>query len=224
MANDYKISDRTFKFRETQIKKDRRLAVDYWHKSKVSNKELLSIHKSLAKRSNQRLVRLERSRSAVTGEAFDSFGAAAIAKDYLSGQGKNRFSESAKTKDRQELLKDIKVMQQFLLSPTSTVKEQKAIEKKRIETFSKPKELDGVEIRDGIEFAGNKEFYDFLSSESFKELSKSFNSNTIVEAYDQARQEGKKHAEILDALQDYRTQTNQNVKGLRASLGLTEVK
>lgn len=217
-------------FYEKEVAKDIRLSVDYWHKKNVSVNELQKIHKALAKRTNQRLVRLERSVSKITAESYDSYGAGDIAKQYLKAKGvtgKLRFSETGKLSDRVEILKDISSMQKFLTSQSSTVKGQKAIEKKRIETFTKPKTvyIDGEEItvREPIEFATNKEFYDFLSSETFKEMSKNFNSETIVEAYDKARKQGKSHTEIMDALQDYRTQQNQSVKGLRQTLGLKEL-
>lgn len=202
-------------------KTDARLTTDYWHKGGVSTSELLKVHKQLAKRTNQRLLRLERSASSVTGESFASYGAADKAKEYLTNQGRNRFRENISStlknideaQQRYEALKDIKAMQDFLTSKSSTVKGQKEIEQKRIETFEEQ----------GIESASNKEFYDFLNSETFKELTKSFDSNTIVEAYDDAIKQGKTSAEIATAFDDYRNQQNISVKGLRDSLGLTQL-
>lgn len=229
-------------FRAKEIKKDRALALDYWHMKNITENELLEVHRKLAKRSNQRLVRLERAVSQVTGESYDKFGAGDIAKEYLAGKGekagkKLRFTENAKSAyllpeteqtdnqkyNRTEILKDIKKMQDFLLSKSSTVGGQKEIERKRLETFSQDKIVNGEVVRKGLEFADNKEFYDFLNSETYKELLKTFKSETLVEVYDQARGQKKTHEEITDALEDYRKQNNINVKGLRNTLGLKEI-
>lgn len=241
MAINKNISLRTIEYRAQQIKKDRKLAIDYWHEKNVTENDLIKVHKALAKRANQRLVRLEKAVSQVTGESFDTFGAGDIAKQYLQNRGvkgKLRFTENAKSNyllptdkqtdaqkyDRIGILKDIKVMQEFLLSPSSTVKGQKAIEKKRIQTFETDiYDEDGELVRKAVHFADDKEFYDFLNSQTYKELIKTFNSETIVEVYDQARTEKKSHQEITDALEEYRQTTNQSVKGLRDTLGLKEI-
>lgn len=237
MATKYTPTLRTQTFKQKQIAKDRRLAIDYWHEKGISENELLKVHRTLAKRSNQRLVRLERAVSEVTGESYASYGAGDIAKEYLQKQGVNRFTENAKSNyklkeeqqsknqlyDRKQILQDIKKMQEFLLSPSSTVGQQKAIEKARIKTFETEKVVNGEVIRKPIEFASNKEFYDFLSSQTFKELTATFNSETLVEVYDEARREKKTHDEIVDALSDYRDTQNQSVKGLRDRLGLKAV-
>lgn len=229
MFNDYDKTQTTFY--QKAIKKDARLSVDYWHKKNVSTSELQKVHRSLAKRSNQRLVRLENAVSKVTGETYDSFGAGDIAKEYLKAKGtkgKLRFSESLGNKktdiNRVELLKDISAMQKFLTSKSSTVQGQKDIEKKRLKTFSAPVyDVEGELVRNPIQSATNKEFYDFLTSETYKEATKNFNSETIVEAYDLARTLGKTHNEIIDAFVEYSKTQNQTVKGLRQTLGLKEL-
>lgn len=241
MVGDKQLSLRTIEYRAQQINKDRRLAIDYWHEKGLSENELLKVHKALAKRSNQRLVRLEKAISKVTGESFDTFGAGDIAKQYLQNRGvkgKLRFTENAKSNyllpieeqtdnqkfDRIAILKDIKEMQKFLLSPSSTVQHQKAIEKKRLETFETDiYDEEGELVRKAVHFADNKEFYDFLNSQTYKELMTTFKSETIVEVYDSARVKGDSHNDIVDALADYSKTEKQSVKGLRDTLGLKEI-
>ena len=213
------------------IKKDKRLTVDYWHK-KATTDELFKVHRALAKRSNQRIVRLERAVSKVTGENYASYGAGDIAKEYLQKQGRKRFRETAQSslralddaQKRHEILKDIKAMQEFLSSKSSTVTGQREIERKRLKTFETPKyDEEGNIIREPVKFASNKEFYDFLNSQTFAELSKTFNSDTVVELYDMSRDKGLNNEEIQNALDEYRQRTNLNEKGLREALGLKEL-
>lgn len=237
-----KYSESVLAFRAKEIRKDRRVAYDYWHKKGVTENELLQVHRTLAKRTNQRLVRLENAVSKVTGENYASYGAGDIVKEYLAGKGqkgnkKLRFTENAKSfyllpedeqtdgqkYNRVEILRDIKKMQDFLLSKSSTVGGQKDIEQKRLNTFGTDKIENGEVVRRAVEFRDNKEFYDFLSSETFKALSETFNSETLVEVYDQARKEEKTHEQIIDALADYRNKENLNVKGLRETVGLKEI-
>lgn len=164
--------------------------------AKLSESELRMIRKTLAKRANQRLVRLERAESTVTGEKFSSYGASEIAYDYIeqtrysdiekNEPGKLRFSESFgyDVGSAWDLKREIVKLQTFLLSKSSTVAGQKEIEKKRIKTFES-----GDWGTDGgapvqVKFATNKEFYAFLSSKTFDNLvKKGFTSEDIVDVF-----------------------------------------
>lgn len=173
-----------------------------------SKDELKIIRKTLAKRANQRLVRLERASSAITGESYSSYGAAEKAYDYIEkhrpGAKKLRYSEDFgfNSDNSWDIKKEITAIQAFLESKSSTVKGQKAIEKRRVETFEKK----------GVHFAGNKEFYDFLNSNTMSSLVASgITSDDIVEFYVRAKDSGMSHDKIMsnmsEALDAYRDKT-----------------
>lgn len=182
--------------------------------------DLYEIRRALAKQANQRIVRLERAKSAITGEAFNQFGAITDVYAYLGHRNRNRFSEVKTTAMTDaELRHEIVVLQGFLGRKSSTVSGMKAIEKKRIATFEGK----------GIKFANTKEFYDFLNSKTFGELTASgFTSEQIVEIYDKARQ--KKNAddvaaEMQKALDEFRAgEKKATLKNLQKDLGVTIIK
>lgn len=166
---------------------------------KMSQKELIALRVKYAKRANQRLVRLERSESPITGKAYKA-GAYDIAMDYLkttreTSGGKFRFSESAaytktineetgKTAyDMYRIKRDILELQRFLSSKSSTVAGNKSIERKRIETF----EAQGI----SAEAAESDEFYEFLNSNAYEYFTlNQFTSEEIIDIYSQFREAG----------------------------------
>ena len=174
--------------------------------------ELAKIRRTLAKRANQRLVRLERATSFVTGESYASYGAASYAYDYLEKIGKKRFNENLSYTDNfTTLRREILILQKFLNAPSSTVEGQRKIEEYRIKTFEKKK----------IKFASNKEFYDFLNSADYGDITKQFDSDKIVEYYDLARKSmsDKEVKDILSkAVEDMRNKENYSLKDLQKAL------
>lgn len=187
------------------------------YRDAMTESELRELRRSLAKVANQRIVRLERAQSAVTGESYASYGAIDLVNEYL--KGRKRYSESLKYGTKHDVQRDIISLQTFIASKSSTVAGQKDIEKKRIATFEKK----------GVHFASNREFYDFLKSSTFRELSKTFDSNQIVEFYEQVRQgdaSGQVAQEAFDeALQAFRSkQAPANLKSLAALLGVAPLK
>lgn len=197
----------------------------------MSLSDAQALRRTLAKRANQRLVRLERSESKVTGENFASYGAAQNAYEYIRSTraGKNRFSESKNYMDDiNTIRREISVLQGFLQSPSSLVSGQKSIEANRISSFESGKW--GVkyrrtgELNKKIKFASNKEFYDFLNSDLFNSLKKQgFTSEQIVELYDSAVDIESNEDVISDfekALEEYRDRGNANLKDLKKKLGL----
>lgn len=165
--------------------------MDFNDLSGMSQRELSQTRRKLAKRANQRLLRLERSESPVTGEAYHA-GAYDIALDYLRTIGREkRFSESinyTKTIDEESgetayniyrLKREILELDTFLHSKTSTVSGNKAAEKKRIETFS------GEKFGLSRETVSSKGFYDFLQSNAYEYfIQSSFTSEQMMEVYD----------------------------------------
>ena len=186
---------------------------------KISNPdELRALRRSLAKAANQRLVRLENTNSEISEESY-TFGAYDIAMQYIEDSGRNRFSESytydpiGKDSETivQRLRNEIDVLQGFLTMKSSTVGGMHEIEKARVEKFESK----------GIHFATTKEFYDFMNSESFKYLVEHniFNSETLIEIFQQAADEGTSFQDIQDALNSYRRRAKKpSVKGLRRAI------
>ena len=178
----------------------------------ASAEELNSVRRTLAKRANQRIVRLERSYSSITGESYASYGAIDYAKDYLQKIGRNRFSEKKDYSDDFNLLRrEILQLQKFLSSESSTVYGQREIEQKRIKTFESK----------GIRFSGNKEFYDFLNSKDFADLAKQIDSDKIVEYYDLAREnmsDDQVRQILSKAVEDMRSKENYSLKDLQREL------
>lgn len=157
--------------------------------SSISIETLEIIRRRLAKRSNQRLLRLERSASTVTGKPYH-IGAYDIAQDYLRTRNNNdeknlRFSEKLvqrqeKENDREyryKVLEDIANMQSFLTSKSSTVKGNRAIEAARIASFEKM----GI----SKEVASSESFYSYITSKSYQYLiNQAIDSDRLEELFD----------------------------------------
>lgn len=192
----------------------------------LSPTELTKLRRSLAKRANQRLVRLERARSKISGERYSDIGAAPIAKEYLSYKKRNRFLESRKPMSYEEERREVSVLQSFLKSKSSLVSGIRDIERRRIEKFESGQygsyDVTGKKRR-GLKFSSTKEFYDFLNSGLFKDLQNAgFSSEQILEEYDTARETFKGSVdEAFDAMEEaldkFRLQGSVTLKDLRAA-------
>lgn len=180
--------------------------------------ELRTLRRQLAKAANQRLVRLENTKSDISGEEF-TFGAYDIAMQYIEDSGRKRFSESLgytpigrdTDTEAERLQGEIDVLQGFLGMKSSRVKGMRDIEKARVQTFEDK----------GITFASNKEFYDFLNSETFKNLTNNyiFTSETLIEEFQKAAEAGVSLSDIKDAVESYRRHSKRpSVKGLHNAL------
>ena len=110
------------------------------------------------------------------------------------------------------------------------------IEQKRISSFESGKwgtkwKKTGIPNKP-IHFASNKEFYDFLNSETFKGLvSSGFTSEQLIEMYDSARVRLAEEAEadavssaMSDALNEYRSKGNASLKDLRKKMNSIKIK
>lgn len=183
--------------------------MDYNDLTGMSTAELASLRRKLAKRANQRMVRLERSKSPVTGETYHA-GAYDMAREYLReiGRGK-RFSESINytktTLDGQQKLdiyrlkREILELDTFLHSKTSTISGNKEAEQKRIDTFTSEK------FGFSIETVTSKGFYDFLQSQAYDYfLANSFTSEQLMDAYDIYREAGASTYKIRQGLAKYK--------------------
>lgn len=198
--------------------------INVWQSSYTVD-QLEQMRRKLAKRANQRIVRLERAESLVSGESLANFGAIEKVNQYLQKQGKEgklRFSERQQVAmSSRELKREISELQNFLNAKTSTVSGAHKIERLRIDTFKKK----------GIEFASNKEFYDFLNSDVYQKAITGFDSSTIVDVYDKAKKVTNKSGEevynddkIKEVILDYISGEKTSVKGLYEKFGLKPTK
>ena len=145
-----------------------------FYASSISAETLEIVRRRLAKRANQRMVRLERSESKISGKAYH-IGAYDLAQEYLREQKntdkkKLRFSEKLSQRNaedfenteeyRQFLLEDIANIQSFLGAKSSTIAGNREIEMKRVKSFEKA----GISPK----VASSKGFYDFITSAAYK--------------------------------------------------------
>lgn len=199
------------------------------YRGDLTRADLDALRRQLAKRANQRLVRLERASSDITGENFASFGAAEKAKLYLENRGRRRFAETINTKMKiADVRREIAELQNFLNAKSSTVAGQRDIERRRVETFAKGEWGDKFkrtgQTGTSITFATNKQFYDFLNSSTFKELVQSgFTSSTIIEAIELGGL--KKGLEetierLKESAEEFQEKGNASIKELYKNLGI----
>lgn len=194
----------------------------------VTVEELQKIHRQLAKVLNQRMVRLENTKSPITGEAY-TFGAYDLMQDYLDRQGKKgdklRFTESlsAGGMSKAELQKEVRKMQRFESFESSRVGGMKAIEARRAKSFTERSEEGQTPI--SAQTVSSKDFYDFLNSKTYEELSRMVSSDVLVEEYDRAAQRGVSREKIEAALQDYVEKARKvSIKGIRRKLRSRRIK
>lgn len=142
--------------------------------------DLRKLRKSLAKRANERLRQLERKgyeRNAYT-----------MAQRYISktrGENVKRFNEGLmKSANLERLRSDLEELQAFLNAETSTIKGIKVLEKRRVEFFRNRRDLQSG--KESLVISNEKEFWDFISSEEFKSVSKYASSDKLLELYDKA--------------------------------------
>ena len=155
---------------------------NYWNVT-ASREALQAVRRKLAKRANQRLVRLERSVSPISGEAYH-VGAYDIAQAELGER--RRYSEKLNyLTDITELKKEIGQLQAFLNAKSSTVSGNRAIEQKRVETLTNLARDEEGHAVISLETATSKSFYDFISSKAYIYLSeKQVDSEGLQEIYD----------------------------------------
>lgn len=201
------------------------------YKFKGSRQELEIIRRTLAKRSNQRLVRLENATSKITGEKYSEYGASELAYAFIEekygtpfdkGDKPRRFNEKLSTTgDKWDIKREITAMQNFLSSKSSTVAGQRSIEKKREKTFAEGKYGKSGKPHSGVH--SNKSFYNFLNSSTYDRLKKAgFDSERIVDFYGRY-QDKMSHEEIMrvfdKALSDWeKNQDKASIKNLNARL------
>lgn len=162
-----------------------------FYASPISAETLEVVRRRLAKRANQRMVRLERSESPISGKAYH-IGAYDLAQEYLREQKNTdkkrlRWSEKLSQKNagdfdteseyRQYLLDEVAALQSFLTAESSTVKGNRAIEEKRVKSF----------MKNGLSkaTATSAGFYNFITSAAYKFLdARQISSDKLQDLYD----------------------------------------
>lgn len=185
---------------------------NYWNVS-ASMEALQAVRRKLAKRANQRMVRLERSASPITGKAYH-VGAYDIAQAEL-GERK-RFSEKLNySTDITELKKEIGQIQAFLNAKSSTVSGNKQIEEDRIATLTDLGRDEEGHTPISEATARSAGFYDFISSKAFIYLSeKQVDSEGLQEIYDYyTEKKGLSYEDVQGIVDEYykRARKNENM-------------
>lgn len=170
---------------------------------KINEKELARLYTSLAKRLNQRMVRLEKA-----GFTSESGGAYADYNVILKKFGyKKRIREKIKLdySDRNVLYmqvssmrKQVKMMQYVLSEKSSTVPGWNSIIKKRREKLSEY----------GLEFKDTSEMSAFFQSYAFELISLLYSSEQAVEFVGKSLRDGDTMNEIISKLEEFRDRTD----------------
>lgn len=149
--------------------------------------DLNKLRLKLARRANSRLLRLEK--KGLIGWAYKP-AVRYTQKTY----GSNRFSMRKEISDDPfEVIEEVEEIINFLNAESSTVTGVRNIESRITETFRKK----------GLDVKNPKDFFDFLSSETYKQSEKNLSSEQIQEVFDRAVGEGKTTMEIKQALEDF---------------------
>lgn len=193
-------------------KPDHLQTTNYWNVS-ASMEALQAVRRKLAKRANQRMLRLERSASPITGKAYH-VGAYDIAQAELGDR--KRFSESLNyLTDITELKKEIGQIQAFLNAKSSTVSGNVEIEEKRIAALTNLGRDEEGHTPISEATARSAGFYDFISSKAFIYLSeKQVDSEGLQEIYDYyTEKKGLSYEEVQGIVDEYynRARDNENM-------------
>ena len=158
----------------------------------MTTSEQLQLRRKLAKRINQRMVRLEK-------KGLTKGGAYADYQDLL-----NKFFGAAKRIPENENIykslprTELKAMQALLREKTSTVQGWGEIMDARVRT---------VKARYGIEFKDNYELYDFITSLEFKNLSKLYDSKQALRLIAHSEEDIN---DVKEMLSQFRDSTDRN--------------
>ena len=187
----------------------------------------------LAKRANQRLVRLERAELG-TGETLADLSTAQYAYQQIArirkeaaaagGQkvktSSQRFRET-KVKDAMSARQELFALQSFLGQSMSRVAPAMKSINKTTKWF----------LERGISIASYKSFYNFLNSRAFEELKKAgLTSDDLIEYYTKAHESGKSFAEVNKLISEYIKENSGGevstitAKGLAEKLGVQVIR
>lgn len=185
---------------------------DVWHKA-YSTRELLERRAKLAKVANARLLRLERSKSHISGRSLIEGVQFDYILEHLDARGRKRFSE-AKGRgkwDDYALKSEITLLENFLAMQSSTVQGIRKVEQARVNKL--------VERGVPEQLATNPDFYRFLNSATYEWLERTtLTSEDIVDEFAAAYAEGASIEDIVAAFEEFSKNTKKGRKGLKALL------
>lgn len=164
----------------------------------MNTSEQLELRRKLAKRINQRMVRLEK-KGLTKGAAYADY------QDLLNKffGGAKRIPENTKIY-RYLPRTELKSMQTLLREKTSTVQGWNDIMDARVRT---------IKERYGIEFNDNYELYDFITSLEFKNLSKLYDSKQALRLIEHSQED---IDDVRKMLSQFRDSTDKNKADLIA--------
>lgn len=164
----------------------------------MNTSEQLELRRKLAKRINQRMVRLEK-KGLTKGAAYADYQDLLI--KFFGGA--KRIPEN--TKIYKHLPRtELKAMQTLLREKTSTVQGWGEIMEARVRT---------IKERYGIEFKDNYELYDFITSLEFKNLSKLYDSKQALRLIAHSQED---IDDVRKMLSQFRESTDKNKADLIA--------
>lgn len=158
----------------------------------MTTSEQLEMRRKLAKRINQRMVRLEK-KGLTKGAAYADYQD--ILNKFFGGakripENKNIYKHLPRT--------ELKAMQALLREKTSTLQGWHEIMDARVRT---------IKERYGIEFKSNYELYDFITSLEFKNLSKLYDSKQALRLIAHSQED---IDDIKKMLSQFRDSTDRN--------------
>lgn len=155
--------------------------------AELSAASAASVLRQLAKRANQRLVRLER--------AGQTQYAYRMAETYLKDFGRKRFAETAsriKNLTRAQITGEINAAIEFLTAKTSTLSGIKAVQKSAVDRLLAM----GYNVDNG-------DFFAFLKSDEYKAALRKITSDEIMRQLDEALYNGVSLDTIIADYRDY---------------------
>lgn len=158
----------------------------------MTTSEQLELRRKLAKRINQRMVRLEK-KGLTKGAAYADYQD--LLNKFFGGtkripENKNIYTHLPRT--------ELKAMQMLLKEKTSTVQGWNEIMDARVRT---------IKERYGIKFTDNYELYDFITSLEFKNLSKLYDSKQALRLIAHAQED---IDDVKKMLTQFRDSTDRN--------------
>ena len=191
---------------------------------KLDAVEVERLRVQLAKRANQRLVRLER-RKASTGEYLSELGIAQYAYSQIKQIRHIESTKSGKLRFRESPVKDVTSARQELFALQSFLGQETSKAGTAARYVSKTEKT----LREaGINASKNKSFYNFLNSAAFSALKEKLSSDDIVEIYEKAYSEGGlSHKKIQQILAQYVSENETgekiSIKSLSKELGVKPI-
>lgn len=158
----------------------------------LTTSDQLELRRKLAKRINQRMVRLEK-KGLTKGAAYADYQD--LLNKFFGGakripENKNIYKRLPRT--------ELKAMQALLREKTSTVQGWREIMDARVRT---------IKERYGIEFKNNYELYDFITSLEFKNLAKLYDSKQALRLIAHSEEDIN---DVKEMLSQFRESTDRN--------------